>query len=161
MKNILIPTDFSIRSLGYVHSVVAHHPNESVNIIFMHAMTMPDSLFDLITYTRNSRHVDLITADFKDGCEIIRNKYASSVNKLKVEFFHGNTRAAFRNFCLAQNVDLILLPADNDFHCPSGRSYNPAKLISTSKYPLLKTTLMGSRKVVTKSTISALLLATE
>ncbi|WP_212002578.1 hypothetical protein [Chitinophaga sp. HK235] len=161
MKNILIPTDFSIRSLGYVHSVVAQHPNETVNIIFMHALNMPDSLFELITYTRNSRHIDLITADFKDGCEIIRNKYASSVSKLKVEFFHGNTRAAFRNFCLAQNIDLIVLPTDNEYLCPSKRSYNPAKLISSSKYPILKTTLARTHKVVTRSTISALLMATE
>ncbi|QJB35485.1 hypothetical protein HF324_30960 [Chitinophaga oryzae] len=162
MKNILIPTDFSIRSLGYVHSVVAHYPNEAVNIIFMHALHMPDSLFDLITYTRNSRHIELITADFKDGCEIIRNKYASSVNKLKVEFFHGNTRVAFRNFCLAQNIDVILQPTDNDFVCPSKRSFNPARLIASSKYPLIKTTLTGStRKIVAKSTISALLMASE
>ncbi|NSL88326.1 hypothetical protein [Chitinophaga solisilvae] len=161
MKNILIPTDFSIRSLGYVHSVAAHYPHETVNIIFMHALNMPDSLFDLITYTRNSRHIDLITADFKDGCEIIRNKYASSVHQLKVEFFHGNTRAAFRNFCLAQNIDVIVSPMDHEYHLPSKRSYNPSKLIASSKYPLLKTPLLSTRKVVAKSTISALLLASE
>ncbi|WP_143307445.1 hypothetical protein [Chitinophaga vietnamensis] len=161
MKNILIPTDFSIRSLGYVHSVVAQFPGEVVNIIFMHALKMPDSLFDLITYTRNSRHIDLITADFKDGCEIIRNKYASAVKQLKVEFFHGDTRTAFRNFCLAQNIDMILLPADQQFNLPSKRSYNPAKLIRSSKLPLLRSDLPIGRTVVSKATLSALLLATE
>ncbi|HVI47216.1 MAG TPA: hypothetical protein VM802_20225 [Chitinophaga sp.] len=161
MKNILIPTDFSIRSLGYVHSVIAMHPHEQVNIIFMHALEMPDSLFDLITFTRNSRHIDLITADFKDGYEIIRNKYSSAIKQLKVEFFHGNTRMAFRNFLLAQNIDVIMLPEDHDYNAPSARSYNPEKLIRKCKYPFVNIQLLKSRPMAEKATISALLLATE
>ncbi|MCW3464430.1 hypothetical protein [Chitinophaga nivalis] len=159
MKNILIPTDFSIRSLGYVHSIIAQHAYEPVNIIFMHALEMPDSLFDLITFTRNSRHIDLITADFKDGCEIIRNKYSSAINQLKIEFFHGNTTAAFRNFLLAQNIDLIIQPIDHDYNPPSKRSYNPEKLIKRCRYPMVTTQLLKSKPSVAKSTISALLLA--
>ncbi len=161
MKNVLIPTDFSIRSLGYVHSVVSQYPDEMVNIIFMHALRMPDSIFDLVTFTRNSRHIDLITADFKDGCEIIRNKYASSVRQLKVEFFHGDTGVAFKNFCIANNIDVILQPADLEYNAPGKRSYNPAKLIARSKFPKLNAVLPGSRKIVVKATISSLLLASE
>jgi hypothetical protein len=161
MKNILIPTDFSIRSLSYVHSIIAQHPYEQVNIIFMHALEMPDSLFDLITYTRNSRHTELITADFQDGCEIIRNKYSSAISQLKVEFFHGNTNAAFRNFLQAQNIDLIIQTADLEYNTPSKRSYDPAKLISKCKYPVMKIQLLKSKPMAAKSTISALLLATE
>lgn len=161
MKNILIPTDFSIRSLSYVHNIVAQHPYEKVNIILMHALQMPDSLFDLVTYTRNSRHVELISADFQDGCEIIRNKYSSAIHQLKIEFFHGSTRAALRNFLLAQNIDLIIQPIDHDYTPPSKRSYDPGKLISKCNYPKMKIQLQKQRFVANTSTISALLLATE
>lgn len=161
MKNILIPTDFSLRSLSYVHSIVAQHPYEPVNIILMHALQMPDSLFDLITYTRNSRHLELISNDFQDGCEIIRNKYSTAIHQLKIEFFHGNTRAALRNFLLAQNIDLIIQPADHDFNAPSKRSYDPEKLIAKCNYPKMKIQLQRQPLVTGKSTISALLLATE
>lgn len=161
MKNILIPTDFSLRSLSYVHSIVAQHPYEQVNIILMHALQMPDSLFDLITYTRNSRHLELISNDFQDGCEIIRNKYSSAINQLKIEFFHGSTRAALRNFLLAQNIDLIIQPADHEYNAPSKRSYDPEKLISKCNYPKMKIQLQRRKFVSDKSTISALLLATE
>ncbi|SHK83491.1 hypothetical protein SAMN05444266_101304 [Chitinophaga jiangningensis] len=161
MKNVLIPTDFSIRSLGYVHNVVSQYPDELVNVIFMHALRMPDSIFDLVTFTRNSRHIELITADFKDGCEIIRNKYASSIHQLKVEFFHGDTGVAFKNFCLANNIDVIVEPSDLEYNAPSKRSYNPGKLIKKAKLPKLAATLPGSRKVVVKATISSLLLTSE
>lgn len=161
MKNILIPTDFSIRSLSYVHSIVAQHPAERVNVILMHALQMPDSLFDLITYTRNSRHVELISSDFQDGCEIIRNKYSSAIHQLKIEFFHGSTRVALRNFLLAQNIDLIIQPVDHEFIPPSKRSYNPERLISRCGYPKMKIQLQRKRYVADQSTISALLLATE
>lgn len=159
MKNILIPTDFSIRSLNYVHSIVAQHPGEKVNIIFMHALEMPDSLFDLVTYTRNSRHVELITNDFQDGCEIIRNKYSSAINQLKIEFFHGTTRVALRNFLMAQNIDLIIQPADQEFTPPSKRSYDPEKLLSRCNYPKMKIQLQRRKYITDRSTISALLLA--
>jgi hypothetical protein len=161
MKNVLIPTDFSIHSLGYVHSVVSKYPDELVNIIFMHALRMPDSIFDLVTYTRKSRHIELISADFKDGCEIIRNKYASAVKHLKIEFFHGDTSAAFRNFCIANNIDVILQAADMKYHSPGKRSYNPERLISKAKYPKLNVLLPANRKVIIKATISSLLLASE
>jgi hypothetical protein len=158
MKNILIPTDFSIRSLSYVHNIVAQHPGEKLNIIFMHALEMPDSLFDLVTYTRNSRHVELITSDFQDGCEILRNKYSSAINQLKIEFFHGTTRVAFRNFLLAQNIDLIIQPANQEFYAPSKRSYDPEKLISKCNYPKMKIQLQRRKLMADRSTISALLL---
>lgn len=161
MKNILIPTDFSIRSLSYVHNIVAQHPCEQVNIILMHALEMPDSLFDLMTYTRNSRHIELISSDFQDGCEIIRNKYSSAINQLRIEFFHGSTRVALRNFLLAQNIDLIIQPTDHDYNAPSKRSFNPEKLISKCNYPKMKIQLQKRRFVSDRSTISALLLATE
>ncbi|MFY0255389.1 hypothetical protein ACDQ55_15695 [Chitinophaga sp. 30R24] len=161
MKNILIPTDFSIRSLSYVHSIVAKHPHEQINVILMHALEMPDSLFDLITYTRNSRHLELISADFQDGCEIIRNKYSSTIHQLKVEFFHGNTRAAFRNFLLAQQIDLIIQPADHQYNPPSKRSYDPGKLIQQCPCEKMQLPLQKRKYLGDPSGISALLLATE
>ncbi|RFS20466.1 hypothetical protein DVR12_18010 [Chitinophaga silvatica] len=159
MKNILIPTDFSIRSLSYVHNIVAQHPGEKLNIIFMHALEMPDSLFDLVTYTRNSRHIELISSDFQDGCEIIRNKYSSAINQLKIEFFHGSTKAALRHFLIAQNIDLIIQPADHDFNAPSKRSYDPEKLLNKCNYPKMRIQMQRRKFITDRSTISALLLA--
>ncbi|NIG53397.1 hypothetical protein [Chitinophaga sp. Cy-1792] len=161
MKNVLIPTDFSIRSLGYVHNVVSQYPGEMVNVIFMHALRMPDSIFDLVTFTRNSRHIELISADFKDGCEIIRNKYASAIKQLKVEFFHGDTNIAFKNFCIANDIDVILQPMDLEYKAPGKRSYNPEKIINRSKLPKITAPLPGNRKILVKATISSLLLASE
>lgn len=159
MKNILIPTDFSVRSLGYVHTVIEQHRDEPVNIIYMHAMRMPDSLFELMTFARLNRHHRLMTTDFKDACEIIRNKYFSAIGSFQVEFFHGDTKAAFRNFLLARNIDVIALPVETNYHLPCSDSYNPMDLIRRSGYPLMTVKLPARTTVAARSTIADLLTA--
>lgn len=158
MKNILVPTDFSIRSLGYIHSVVEKQ-NEPVNIIFMHALKMPDSIIDLLMFSRGSRHHDLITSEFREACEILKNKYASAIHSLNVEFFVGTTNAAFRNFLLANNINEIASPVEDVYHLPCKDSFNPRRLIKKCRYPLVEVHAVTRKPSFIRASISDLLLA--
>ncbi|WP_295125816.1 hypothetical protein [uncultured Chitinophaga sp.] len=159
MKNILVPTDFSIRSMGYVHSVVEKQNGEPVNIVFMHALKMPDSIIDLLQFARGSRHYDLITDEFREACEILKNKYASAIGEIKVEFFVGTTNAAFRNFLLANEVNAIACPTENTYELPSKASFDPCKLIKKCKYPLVEVQSVTRKPSYIRASISDLLLA--
>jgi len=136
MKHVLIPTDFSIRSLRVVHGVVERFGGEPLNIVLMHSIEMPSSIMDLMMLSRRSSHQDLITADYKDACEIIKNKYASVIRSLKTEFLIGNTTAVFKNFLLYHNIDVIACAAKEEYRNAGPDSYNPAELIRKSKYPV-------------------------
>lgn len=136
MKHILIPTDFSIRSLRVVHGVVERFGGEPLNIVLMHTIEMPGSIMDLMMLSRRSSHYDLITADYKDACEIIKNKYASTIHSLKTEFMIGKGQRLFRNFLLYHNIDAIACAAKDEFRKAGPDSYNPAELIRKSKYPV-------------------------
>lgn len=136
MKHVLIPTDFSIRSLRIVHGVVERFGAEPLNITLMHALQMPSSIMDLMMLSRRSSHYDMITEDYKDACEIIRNKYASSIHSLRTEFLLGNTKGVFRNFLLYNNIDVIVCAEKDEFRAPGKNSFNPASLIKRSRYPV-------------------------
>lgn len=136
MKQVLIPTDFSIRSLRVVHGVVERFGGEPLNIVLMHAIEMPSSIMELMMLSRRSSHYDLLTTDYKDACEILRNKYASSIRSLKTEFLVGNSNGVFRNFLLYHNIDAIACAAKEEFRKAGENSFNPAELIKKSKYPV-------------------------
>ncbi|SFE31730.1 hypothetical protein SAMN05518672_105260 [Chitinophaga sp. CF118] len=156
MKHVLIPTDFSIRSLRVLHSVVEKFGHEPLTIVMMHALRMPTSITDLMMLSRRSAHYDLITEDYKDACEIIRNKYASSIHLLKTEFLFGNTSSVFRNFLQYQNIDVIACAATEEFRLAGKDSYNPATLISKSKYPVYKVPLKQRKEKFLVSAMSEL-----
>lgn len=156
MKHVLIPTDFSIRSLRVVHGVVERFGGEPLNIVMMHAVEMPASIMDLMMLSRRSSHYDLITADYKDACEIIRNKYASTIKSLKTAFLVGNGKGVFRNFLLYHNIDIIACAAKEEFRKAGESSYNPAELIRTSKYPVHHISLAPGRGKYLVSAMSEL-----
>jgi hypothetical protein len=156
MKHVLIPTDFSIRSLRVIHNVIERYGNEPLTIVMMHALRMPTSITDLMMLSRRSAHYDLITDDYKDACEIIRNKYASSIANLKTEFLFGNTSAVFRNFLQYQNIDVIVCAANSEFRLAGKDSYNPISLINKSKYPVYHVPLKQHREKFLVSAMSEL-----
>jgi hypothetical protein len=156
MKHVLIPTDFSIRSLRVIHSVIEKFGNEKITIVMMHALRMPTSITDLMMLSRRSAHQDLITEDYRDACEIIRNKYASNIKLLKTEFLFGNTSAVFRNFLQYQNIDMIVCADTDEFRLTGKDSYNPAALINKSKYPVYRVPLTQRKEKFLVSAMSEL-----
>jgi hypothetical protein len=149
MKHILIPTDFSIRSLRVVHHVVDRFgANGPLDIVMMHALQMPGSIMDLMMLSRRSAHYDLITEDYREACEIIKNKYASSIQSLKTEFLMGNSNGVFRNFLLYHNIDAIVCPAGEGFRKAGNNSYDPAVLIRKSKYPVFHVPLKKKERTL-------------
>jgi hypothetical protein len=156
MKHVLIPTDFSIRSLRVVHGVVERFGGEPLNIVMMHAVQMPTSIMDLMMLSRRSSHQDLITADYKDACEIIRNKYSSTIQSLKTEFLIGNSKGLFKNFLLYNNIDVIVCAAKEEFRKAGENSYNPMELIKKSKYPVHYVSLTPRKEKFLVSAMSEL-----
>lgn len=149
MKHFLIPTDFSIRSLRVVHHVVERFGgNGPIRIVMMHALEMPGSIMDLMMLSRRSTHYDLITEDYKEACEIIINKYASSIASLKTEFMMGNSNGVMKHFLLYHNIDAIVCPSENIFRKAGKNSFDPASLIKKSKYPVYQVPLKKKEKML-------------
>ncbi|WP_343704538.1 hypothetical protein [Chitinophaga sp.] len=157
MKNILVPTDLSIRSLNFLHSL-AERQQTPANIILMHALRLPDSIMDFWAFTRTGRQHAVITDNFREACEVMRNRYAQTFLSLEVEFFYGSTSPALRNFLQAHNINEIGLPENYRYELPCENSYNPEPLFRKCKVPAFGLQISQHRRVVTApSSISELL----
>lgn len=113
MKNVIIPTDFSIKSLKLIHAAVSRFGNEGpLNITLVHALTPDNSISGLLMLTKRLDVSKLLNEDFNAACEVIRNKYGAAIHKLKVECYYGTSRQYMRAFLESRNIDAIILPSD-------------------------------------------------
>ncbi len=159
MKHIVIPTDFSIRSLKMVNQVAEHfRGEEQLAITLLHTMHPPTAIIDLLFLGKKNEYNEMISEDFRDACEIIQNKYASVIKQLKVQFVYGNTRRVIKNFLEANQTSLVVLPEDFSFQYTNKNSQDAIPLLQKCGYPVLKIKLPVN-KSIEKEIVADLLLA--
>lgn len=129
-KTILVPTDLSIRSLHLLKHALNKSPSQPLDVIFFTGVVLKDSIVDLLFFSRQRITEGLITRDFKEACQIIRNKYGSRINGIRFEIFTGSTQAAFNNFTEGNRIDELYIP-ENKLHYKD-RCFDPALYMKNS-----------------------------
>ena len=130
MTNILIPTDFSTKSLQLAEQAIQSLETKAANIIFFHAFEMPGSAFDLLVPGRKKPYADLMTDELRQACKQLKDQYPKSIQKICFKFMEGSTVNLFRNFVDANEVDLIV--------CPDHYQFNPVHKLSVDPKTLFK-----------------------
>ncbi|WP_316821576.1 hypothetical protein [Pedobacter gandavensis] len=128
MKTVLVPTDFNVESLKIIDSLVLTNKPEMLNIIFMHAFKLSDSITDMLMLSRRSRDYEMLSDEFCEKMNTYRAKYPKDIQMMRVEYFYGSTVAAFRNFIDGMNADGIAYPKGYDFNPIHKSSIDPRLL---------------------------------
>ena len=63
MRTVLIPTDFNLNSLAILEALVKQKA-EKMNIIFVPAFKLSDSITDMLMLSRRSRDYENVSDDF-------------------------------------------------------------------------------------------------
>jgi len=130
MKNILVPTDFSLLSLDQV-GIAAKAFKGKCSIILFHAFDMPESLIHTISRTGIKSHYSLVTEAMRLKCRKVKSE-SSNISEIAVKFMYGTTLMAFRNYVEANDVDFIFLPDDYRFVPVVGESVDPTQWFKKS-----------------------------
>ncbi len=125
MKNVLVPTDFTDRSLQLVNKTAEALDGEKFNVILFHAFNLPDDIMDLMFLGREKMYRGLVTDDFRSQCKKLKNMYFDTINSICVKYMYGNTVRVFKNFADANNIDLIVCPEDLQLFTPHKHSIHP------------------------------------
>ncbi len=139
MKQILIPTDFSLSSLDLVEQTAETLNADRMNIILFHVFDMPSGIRDLLFVNKSIHHTRLMTDQFMAKCEALKKRYTFNINSITVQYVYGDTRAVFRSFLSACGADMIVYPESINLQLTHPQSIHPGKLIAKSKMPLLTT----------------------
>ena len=106
MKTILIPTNFTNDSIEVAETIVAD-ANENVNLVFTHLFHVADDIQDLLFSGSREREHELVSTDFKEACNVLKENAQGKINTIKIDFFYGNKLASLKNFLEYHEVDFI------------------------------------------------------
>ena len=132
VKKILIPTDFKIESLNTLKYSLEERKQEKSSVILMYSAYNSDSITDLLFYNPTKIVEALVSSNFNDAINIIKNTYETSIHSFKIELFHGLNLNAFLNFYESHGIDLVYLPKDYCLN-PYKNGFDPIPLIKKSK----------------------------
>lgn len=134
MKHVLIPTDFSIKSLNVINGIAAKYGGESVKITLLHLMSMPASIADLLLFRRaKMRFEDKVSSEFYEACQVLQNKYTDQIHSLDVKIAYGETKAYLQNFIQANKIDKVIIAKDTVWQKPFKESVNMLPLLAKIK----------------------------
>lgn len=103
-KNILIPTDFTIRSLGLLKIALSENHESKINVILSSGIHMSSSISELLFYSKSKLIKTLVSSEFEEALQVIESKYSSHVNNITIEPFTGATQNAFQNFLKGNRI---------------------------------------------------------
>ena len=122
MQTILIPTDFTIESLGLLKMTLQEYPHEQLNIVLAHGTIQSDSIQELLFHSPARLIAGLQGSDFKEACAVIQNKFSSQIRSIRTVLFTGKTHTAFANLLEANRVDAVVLADHYTFKFASRKS---------------------------------------
>lgn len=129
MKTLLIPTDFQLETTHGVPQLVHRFHPQKLNILLVHMVGVTDAMGELLMLSRRSAENRFISDEFYRSCHNLRKSYTDSVHDIRIEFFYGNTMAAFKNYLNANNVDTIVTLKDLDYELLTEKSLDPDAFI--------------------------------
>lgn len=135
-KTILIPTDFSIGSLNLVKEAARAVTGESVRLLLVHGVYLPDSIVDLLFFSKQRMIDAMATKDFNDACRIVRHKYYSQVSAIQIELFTGFTQSAFQGLVDGFGVEQAFVPKSYPMKASFPRSFDIMPFIRRSRITL-------------------------
>ena len=133
MKNILLPTDFTVQSLWPIHNIVKEAGEEKINVIIAHSLHMPSSISDLLFL----RHpFDKVPAHFREAYQLLCNRYKSIINKMEFKFIYCSSSPAVNNFLEANHIDAVYILDNYKYGRPLNDSANFCSCLKKCKVPV-------------------------
>lgn len=124
-KNVLIPTDFQMDSLNTIKKV-AHDLKEddTATITLLHGYYLSDSITDLLFHSKRDVLNQIVPAEFFEGCEVLKNKYASKLSHIKIDLFHGLNKRSFKSYIKSNSIDNVYIPMGLNAKKATKRSFD-------------------------------------
>jgi hypothetical protein len=131
-KTILIPTDFTVQSLNVLKTILANNnTNLQFDIVLLHGVSLSDSIRDLLFYSKTKQIASLTNPAFEEAFEVIKNKFDSQINSMRIDLFTGYNQAAFNNYLEGNRVEQIVM-TNQQLYLTNSKSFNLEAFIKKS-----------------------------
>jgi len=141
MNHILIPTDFSVRSLHLVRYALNHFSGKNITVTLFHMIELPGGITDLLMIPRERKYLKLMNKNYREGIDMLTNSYGSRIESIRTQFVFGNRQTIFDQFVTAQRATVIVFPDNFDLTMPESSSIHPLPFIRKAKIPVVGSTI--------------------
>lgn len=115
---------------------MATYNEPNVKITLFHLLRVTDDIPDLLFRSMRNKHLSLITNEYREGCEILQNRYGAALSSLNIKFGFGTTVAYLKNLLEGEQVTDILVCHDIQLRLPSSRSIDMLSMLKRTGYPI-------------------------
>ncbi|WP_271784699.1 hypothetical protein [Aquimarina algiphila] len=129
MKKILIPTDFSIKSLKLAEYAFNLYPKEIVNLILVYPYRLPVWEGDLYRFSSKEIIAELNSEEFSKAKNELVNRYYININSILIELFIGVNSYAFNNFRDEHQIQIAVVPQKGDLDFSHNSTFDPLYFI--------------------------------
>ncbi len=135
-RKILVPTDFSVRSLMLVPETIEKAKNERIEILLLHAIVQSSSITDLLFFSEAQFLKTAQSDEFTDACRLIQNKYDQQLKSIYPRIFIGNNQSNFNKFLNANKIEEAIIMNKFEMNFKSKQSFDPSNLLKKSQVKL-------------------------
>lgn len=147
MRNVLIPTDFSVDSLYWVEQTLQALDDQPISINLFHAFDSNITAPDALAQSRRVPYAHLLTDEFRNACKRLKDKYPKILKGIHFRHMYGNTSNLFRNFLDAHDIDMIVAPTHFRWQPVAPGSIDVTPFFAKAGIPVM-TEIARKRKVV-------------
>ena len=129
MKKILLPTDFSIKSLQLIEYAVLNFRETPIDILLVSGYRLPWNSWDLVNFSHSRELRTLTDRDYLKAKAILLQEHSHEIRQIETELFTGTNGQAFRHFIERHEVTDALIPSEKFLNYKSQRTFDPSSLI--------------------------------
>lgn len=112
-------------SLNTIKKVVHDLKDEdTVTITLLHGYYLSDSITDLLFHSKKDILNQIVPSVFFEGCELLKNKYASRLSQIKIDLFHGLNKRAFKSYVSSNGIESVYIPTGLNTKKATKRSFD-------------------------------------
>lgn len=135
-RTVLIPTDFTIKSLSTIQALMENEHGEEVNIVLLHILDLEYDIIELLFLNQFVKPYSLISDEFDEACEVLKKKHQSKLLSLSIRFAYNDGKGYLRNVLESESVGEIVISEAIELGLPSKRSVPMIKVLKSLGYPV-------------------------
>lgn len=132
MKHIIIPTDFTLRSLETIRTGLQHFAGEAVSITLLHLLQPPADILDGLRLSYRRDFTSEVPRAFTLALESLQAVYSQQLISVKVGTWRGSTVAYMRNVLEHLRVDAVVFNSQVPFKEFAETSIDPRPLLRSA-----------------------------
>lgn len=149
---ILMPTDFTVKSLILVRKALELTGDKTLNITLVHGIVLPSSITELLFYSKYKVMQKLSDPAFQEACELLKNRYSDRIQTIAGDVITSRNQSYFSGYLQANAIEEIFIPENLVLDFKRKDSFDVMPLFNKAK--IKRTTVRFTQETNTNSEVS-------